>query len=197
MTTVPEPTPSPQPTPEPTPTPSPTPTPTPETPPTPTPAPEPVAPLTAESIKFADGFQVDEKVRDEFLTTLNDPKLSRAELAQKLVDLQTNFAKTQEEASTKLWEDQQQKWQDEVKADPEVGGDKMELALAGIAKVVQEYGTPELKQILDVTGAGNNVHVVKFMNKIAKALNEGGGHVTGNPPPEEKTTAQKLYPSMK
>lgn len=185
------------PTPEPTPTPSPTPTP--ETPPAPTPAPtpEPVAPLTAESIKFTEGFQVDEKVRDEFLTALNDPKLSRAELAQKLVDLQTNFAKTQEEASTKLWEDQQQKWQDEVKADPEVGGDKMELALAGIAKVVQEYGTPELKQILDVTGAGNNVHVVKFMNKIAKALNEGGGHVTGNPPPEEKTTAQKLYPSMK
>lgn len=128
---------------------------------------------------------------------MNDDKLSGAERAQKLIDLQQDFAKSQDAALTAAWEQQQETWKNEVKADPEVGGDKMEPALAEIAKMVNEYGTPEVADILTNTGAGNNVHIVKMMYKIAKALNEGNGHASGNPPPDAKTAAQKLFPSMK
>lgn len=195
MPTEPEVTPSTPPSPEP--TPPTTPTPTPETPP----APEPVVPLTAESITFREGFQVDETVRDNFLTLLNDDKISRAELGQKLVDLQQDFVQKimtdSDAALTKAWEDQQTQWQDEVRADPEVGGEKMEPVLGEIAKLVNEYGTPEVADILTNTGAGNNIHIVKMMHKIAKALNEGNGHANGAPPPSEKSAAQTLFPSMK
>lgn len=128
---------------------------------------------------------------------MNDDKLPANERAQKLIDLQTNFAKSQDEAATKLWETQQDTWRNEVAADPEVGGDKLDATMASIAKVVLEYGTPEIAEILTNTGAGNNIHVVKMMSKIAKALNEGTGHVPGAPPPDERSAAQKLFPSMK
>lgn len=127
---------------------------------------------------------------------MNDDKLSSADRAQKLIDLQAKFAQSQSDALTQAWEAQQETWRNEVKADAEVGGDKMDGVLAGIQKVILEYGSPEVHAILD-QGAGNNIHMIKMMNKIAKALNEGNGHASGNPPPEQKTTAQKLFPSMK
>jgi len=128
---------------------------------------------------------------------MNDDKLTAADRAQKLIDIQTNLIKSQDEAATAAWNAQQETWQNEVKADPEVGGDKMDGVLAGITKVITEYGSPEIAEILTNTGAGNNVHKVRMMNKIAKALNEGTGHANGNPPPDEKSAAQKLFPSMK
>lgn len=201
------PAPSPTPTPEPTPTPSPTPDPA----PTPEPvkegdAPKPegdkpaepakVEPLTAESLKFAEGLEVDETVRDEFLGILNDDKLSRAELAQKLVDLQGNFAKKLDESLTAAFAKQQEEWVNEVKADPEVGGDKLDPVLGNIKKLVIEYGTPELDDLFTASGMGNNIHTIRFLNKIATALNEGG-HANGQPPSTTKSAAQTLFPSMK
>lgn len=158
---------------------------------------EPPVVVTADAIKFQEGFQVDETVRDEFLTIINDDKLSRPELAQKLIDLQAKFAQSQSDDLTADWEKQQDEWRAEVAADKEIGGDKLDQNLAEIKKVVLEYGSDEVNEILTNTGAGNNIHVIRMMYKIAKALNEGTGHVTGSPSQPEKSAAQKLYPSMK
>lgn len=136
-------------------------------------------------------------MRDNFISLLNDDKMTKAELGQKLIDLQQDFLQKQSDDLTAEWTRQQEEWQEQVRADPEVGGEKMEPALAEIAKLVNEYGTPEVADILTNTGAGNNVHIVKMMHKIAKALNEGNGHANGTPAPETKTAAQKLFPSMK
>ncbi|HEY9155579.1 MAG TPA: hypothetical protein VIM69_10630 [Opitutaceae bacterium] len=153
--------------------------------------------MTAESIKIPEGFQVDEPTQTEFLGIMNNDKLSGAERAQQLIDLQAKFAQSQSDALTAAWETQQETWRNEVAADKDIGGDKLEPALADIKKVVLEYGSPEVNDILTNTGAGNNIHVIKMMHKIAKALNEGTGHASGNPAPQEKSAAQKLFPSMK
>ena len=160
-------------------------------------APEAPVVLTAESIKIPEGFSVDEAVRDEFLTIMNDDKLAGPDRAQKLIDLQAKFAQSQSDALTAAWEKQQDDWRAEVAADKEIGGDKLDQNLAEIKKVVLEYGSDEVNEILTNTGAGNNIHVIRMMHKIAKALNEGTGHATGSPSQPEKSAAQKLYPSMK
>lgn len=157
---------------------------------------EEFTPLTVESISFEKGVEVNEGARDEFLGILNDRELSPAEQAQKLVDLQTRLAREASETSSTSWEGLQTQWRDEVQSDPEIGGQKLEGVLTGVAKVIDQYGSPELRQVMDLTGAGNNIHVIKFLNNVAKNLNEGGP-VRGNPPSSTEDLASRLYPSMK
>lgn len=153
-------------------------------------------PVTADALTFEEGVEVNEAARDEFLSILNDREVSPAEQAQKLVDLQTRLAREASETSSASWEGLQTQWRDEVQADAEIGGQKLETVLTGVAKVIDQYGTPELRQVMDMTGAGNNIHVIKFLNNVAKVLNEGRP-VSGNPPASAENLASRLYPSMK
>lgn len=153
-------------------------------------------PLTAEDITFPEGVEVQEGARDEFLDILNNREISPAEQAQKLVDLQTRLAREASETSSAGWDQMQTQWQDEVRADPEIGGAKLDGVLTNVAKIVDQYGGAELRQVMDLTGAGNNIHVIRFLNNIAKDLNEGGA-VTGTPPRSSGDAASRLYPSMK
>lgn len=158
-------------------------------------APEEFVPLTADALKFEDGVQVNEGARNEFLDILNNRDISPAEQAQKLVDLQTRLAREASETGSQAWADLQTQWQDEVRNDPDIGGAKLETNLAAIGKLVDQFGTPELRAVMDLTGAGNNVHVVKFCANIAKALTEGG-LVSGQTPQTQSSAAERLYPSM-
>lgn len=152
-------------------------------------------PLDASSLKFEEGVTVNEGARDEFLGILNDRNLSPAEQAQKLVDLQTRLSREASETGSQAWADLQSQWQDEVRSDPDIGGAKLETNLAAIGKLVDQFGTPELRAVMDLTGAGNNVHVIKFCANIAKALTEGG-FVSGQPAAPAQSAAERLYPSM-
>lgn len=184
--------------------------PTPEPEATPTPslitegAPEPTAepeveapaewtPLTAEDIVLPEGVTVAEDLRDEFLSVMNNRELSPKDQMQSLIDLQMRAAQAASEASSQAWTDMQTTWQDEVRADL---GDNLVPTVGRIQKLVSEFGSPELTSVFDLTGAGNNLHVIKFLDKIATQLTEGGP-VTGSPAASEATAAQKLFPSMK
>lgn len=195
--------------------PSPTPDPAPEPTPTPTPKldesgqpkpliegepkpePEPFVPLTTEDITFPEGLQVSNEHRDEALGIINNRELSPKEQLQALVDLQGKLAKEASDTISETWTNTQKEWQDEVKADPTIGGDKLPTTLAAVNKLVTEYGDDKLVEAFAVTGAGNNVHVIKFLNAIAGKLLEGGPVVATSPTNQESTAAERLFPSMK
>lgn len=168
-----------------------------ETPkPTETPPVEPAAPLTMESIKLPEGFEVDPETSTKFLDILNDDKMTPAERAQALIDLQSGMMTKLSEQAVEAFTTQQTEWIEEVKKDSEIGGEKLAPTLGQIAKLVVQYGSPELKQVFDTTGAGNNIHVIKFLSKIAGDLGEGGP-VSGSPPVTQASLAERMYPSMK
>lgn len=158
--------------------------------------PEPVVPLTMESVKLPEGFEVDPETSSKFLDILNDAKMPPAERAQALIDLQAGMMTKLSQQAEQVFTEQQTAWQNEVKADSEIGGEKLAPALGQIAKLVVQYGSPELKQVFDSTGAGNNIHVIKFLSKIAGDLGEGGP-VSGSPPVTQASLAERMYPSMK
>jgi hypothetical protein len=117
--------------------------------------------------------------------------------AQALLDLHTKVLKEAAVAPYQLWAKTQSDWQDAIKADPEIGGDKLDANLAKVSKVLDQYGTKELRQALAYTGAGNNPEIARFMVKMADVLVEGG-HVTGagpagKPPPGP----QAMFPNLK
>jgi hypothetical protein len=158
---------------------------------------EEFVPLTATDITFPEGLEISDERRDEALSIINNRELSPKEQLQALVDLQGKLAKEASDTISETWATTQKEWQDAVKADPTIGGDKLPATLAAVNKLVGEYGSPELVEAFALTGAGNNVHVIKFLNSIAGKLLEGGAVPATSPTNQEATAAERLFPSMK
>jgi hypothetical protein len=153
--------------------------------------------LTAADITFPEGLEVNETLRDEALAIVNNRELSPKDQLQGLIDLQAKVAKEASETISKTWEDTQKAWQDEVKADPTIGGDKLPTTLAAVNKLVTEYGDDKLVEAFALTGAGNNVHVIRFLNNVAGKLLEGKPVLGASPTGQEGDAASRMFPSMK
>lgn len=159
-------------------------------------APPVVEPLAVDDITFPEGMEVPDEIRDNFLEVLNDTEMTPKDRAQALVDLQTKVAEQASEAASQQFRDQQVQWQDEVKNDPEIGGANFQENLQRIQRLVDQYGNDEFAGVMAATGAGNNIHVVKFFNAIAGKLVEGGP-ISGTPANAEDSAASRMFPSMK
>jgi hypothetical protein len=156
---------------------------------------EEFVPLTADAVKLPEGFNVDAPTMEKFLGLMNDQKMSAADRVNGLANLQAEVLKSQSEKAMADWEGLNASWQEEVKADPVLGGQKLDMTLAGINTLINTHGTPELRQVMDATGAGNNIHVVRFLSKVAGLLGEGKP-ATGVPSAAPRPIEQTMYPTM-
>lgn len=154
-----------------------------------------IVPLTAEDITLPEGFELDEPVRDKFLEVMNG-EMTPKERSDALIGLYADQLKAASEAGSKAWDDQQTAWQEEVKTSEDIGGTKLQDTLTNVGKLLDQFGSDELRQVFDVTGAGNNVHVIRFLNSMASKLVEGGP-VVGSPANAPGSVESRLFPSMK
>jgi hypothetical protein len=145
------------------------------------------------AFEMPDGIELDKSSTDEFVAIAKELKLP-GDAAKKLVDLEVKRIQAQQQAHTALVES----WAEAVKADKEIGGDKLQENLAVARKALDQFGTPELKELLNSTGMGNHPELVKLAFKIGKAISEDG-FVRGAPksPATESDLAKSLFPSMK
>ena len=158
---------------------------------------EAFTPLTPTDISLSEGVTINEEGMTGFLSLINDTELSRADLAQKLIDLQVSTteeaATAAAEAATASWNEMQSTWQDEVRALPNLGGDNLNATLAGIKKGLQAVGADQATfDALTLTGAGNNPAIIKVLHALTKPQNEGAP-ILGAPPNAPRTRAQRLY----
>lgn len=153
------------------------------------------SPFKVEELKLPEGFTLDESTSKGFVELVNKHGIPR-DAAAELVKLQADFMKAASEKGDKQWTDLQEQWSNEVKADPEIGGDKLGPTTGAIAKVIDKYGTPELRTAFDLTGAGNNLHVIKFLAKIAKDLTEGSAPPNSMAAGNQQTIAERMYPNQ-
>lgn len=162
--------------------------------------PEPApAPLTAADyvLTAPDGVELDPATLaplQDLAAELQIPK----DKAQAILDLHLAQQAKDQAATRTLFETTQAAWKAEVLALPEFTGVEGLATKTAIGRMMDEYASPEVKAILDQTGAGNNPHVVKMFAKVAKALNEGGPTPQGAPPKPNgsRTPGQILYPSL-
>lgn len=150
------------------------------------------APEVPESydLQMPDGIELDKASADEFTTIAKELKLDQA-TAQKLADVAAKQAQRQVEAHTKLVES----WVESVKADKEIGGDKLEENLGIARKALDTFGTPELRDVLNASGLGNHPEVIKAFVKAGKAIGEDK-FVAGAPKGSNTDPAHKLFPNM-
>jgi len=160
---------------------------------------ETVEPLTADSFTIPEGVEVSEELLGGFTELMNDDKMSRAELAQGIIDLQIESTQTAmesaQEAAQTLWTDTQTEWQDAIRADPEMGGENWDKTAATIKKGMESVGaTKETFAALDLTGAGNHPEIVRVLHALTKKLVEGGP-VRGNQTQAPRSQADRMFGS--
>lgn len=169
------------------------------------------APEKYEAFKAPEGYEFDEKGQAEATTLFKELGLNQDQ-AQKLMDVYAAKAieaqKDATESAATAYAEMRKSWQDEVKADPEIGK-ILPAVKATIGRALDSLGdkalTDNFKAAMDLTGAGDHPAFVKAFYKLAQAVVEGG-HVKGaNPSPlgqtadgnaSRKTAAQAMYPNL-
>lgn len=152
-------------------------------------------PVDPEAFKEAlgDEYEIsDEEAFNKFLDTINNAT-SREELAKSLLGVYNESLEATAKATEAAFEETQTQWQEQVKSDPTYGGENLDKSLANAKSVAMEYGGKEFLQLLNLTGAGNNLSMVAFLNKVHAALPQEGAPVAGTPTQAQRSLADRLF----
>lgn len=132
--------------------------------------------------QVAEGVELDTEALKEFEPVAREMNLTN-EQAQKLVDVYPKILAGVQQRQVEAWQQTTEQWAADVKADKEIGGDKLPSNLSAAQRALDQFGTPELKTYLNDTGLGNHPDLVKAFVKIGKAMSEdkvvSGGHDSG------------------
>jgi hypothetical protein len=155
-------------------------------------------PFDAAKLSFPEELgKPDEGMLNKFAEVAKSLNLTQ-EGAQQLADLHVEVAKAASEENRKAWSRTIDSWENEIKTDREIGGDKWDGVKANIAKIFNDprFQTPGFIEALDLTGFGSNPAAARFFAKIASVLTEGNA-VQGSPPGQQRpqSAAAALYPN--
>ncbi|HEA0345081.1 TPA: peptidase [Salmonella enterica] len=129
-----------------------------------------------------EGVELDTEALKEFEPVARELNLTN-EQAQKLVDAYPKILAGVQQRQAEAWQAQTEQWAADVKADKEIGGDKLTANLSAAQRALEQFGDQELKEYLDSTGLGNHPALVKAFIKVGKAMSEDkvvtGGHESG------------------
>lgn len=120
-----------------------------------------------------EGVELDTEALKDFEPVARELNLTN-EQAQKLVDAYPKILAGVQQRQAEAWQAQTEQWAADVKADKEIGGDKLTANLSAAQRALDLFGTPELKEYLNTTGLGNHPDLVKTFVKIGKAMSEDG-----------------------
>lgn len=137
-----------------------------------------------------EGVELDAEALKDFEPVARELNLTN-EQAQKLVDAYPKILSGVQQRQTEAWQAQTEQWAADVKADKEVGGDKLTANLSAAQRALDQFGTPELREYLDGTGLGNHPELVKAFIKVGKAMSEDGV-ITGKES-GQRSAAEVLY----
>jgi hypothetical protein len=139
-------------------------------------------PVTPEDLKLPEGKQWDEALGKSFLDIVNDPKIPRAELTQKLVELYSSqqdlLVQSQAAADAALQaklHDQQTQWLEGCKKDQEYGGHKFDESQPIIKRGCAQLATQGALDILNDYGLGMHPEIVRMFYRAGKLLGEDPG----------------------
>lgn len=149
------------------------------------------APEEYEAFEVPEGIQINPELGEKFQEAAKKMNLTQ-EQAQEFITMQSEYALAQQN----LVIEQRNAWADEVRADKELGGSKLNSTLASAGKALDKYGSPELRGLLDESGLGNHPLMVRFFNEVGKSVSEDtleGGDV----PESKKSPAEILFGDVK
>lgn len=171
--------------------------------------PAPVDVSAYADLKLPETLTPNEPLFNEFKALAAELKLAPKD-AEKLLPFAEKLAKGQVEALqsaiAESAKQQREAWIGEIKSMPEFQGEAYERNTTFLARLMDEFGSPQAKDYLNATGAGDNPHLVRMILKMGEALIEGEPTPLGDPgslaaPKQDgktgpKTAGSILYPNM-
>lgn len=152
------------------------------------------APETYADFVMPEGIEVDAELLSEFEPVFKELKLTQ-EQAQKLVDIQAKQVEAGRQSQVDAFNQLMQDWSEQSKSDKEFGGDKFGENVKIAQSAVNQFGTPELKQLLEEHGVGNHPEVIRFMYKVGKLTQEDVPGNTGQQSSPALDRVSMLYPN--
>ena len=143
--------------------------------------------------KLPEGMAIDAEGMKPAIDLFKESGLSQ-EQAQKFIDLATSREVAAAQKGQQAYVDMQNKWVSEIKADPEIGGEKLTANVAKVGQLIDRLAIPGLREALDLTGAGNNPAITKAFVRLAQMTAEdrfAGGNGAAAAPPV--SPAQAIY----
>lgn len=165
------------------------------------------APATAK--QASDGKPSSEQKPEEGIKApegLNPKVLSTYTSVAKELGIATKDAQTlldkllpvMQQGHTEALETVQREWGEALKADPEIGGAKLDASIAAARKAVETFGGAELQELLQVTGLQSHPAVVRAFYRAGKSISEDsvvpGEKTPGGKP---KDLAHLMFPNLK
>lgn len=161
-----------------------------ETQPDTTPSSETTA-LTAQDITIPEGTNYDEELGNSFLGLLNDRKLTRKELGQKLFDLYhaqgqkvlEGLKAAEAEKARKFEADlaaEKAEWLKQCESDKEFGGQKWESSQSVIDRGCRELATAEAVNLMQRYNLNTHPEIVRMFYRAGLLAGEDKSQVSGN-----------------
>lgn len=93
------------------------------------------------------------------------------EAAQKALEHANGEVAAFQEQQTVEWHTlTRETWVNEVKSDPEIGGEQYDGAVTDAKRFLERFGDEEIRRFLDDTGFGNNKYVIRIFARAEKGM---------------------------
>lgn len=134
------------------------------------------APESYENFTVPEGVEIAEEVMPDvqaLFKELNLPQAKAQEVFEKLLGIQERINGTPEQ---QMQQAEQQiialntSLAEQCKQLPDIGGEKFAESLATASKVMQQFGTPELRSLIALTGVGSHPEFFKMMVAIGSKM---------------------------
>ena len=132
----------------------------------PTGAPDEYADFTAP-----EGVELNTEIAGDFKALAKELNLPQ-DKAQAVVDLGVKLMQQAQEVQVEAMQAARAEWVDQVRADKEIGGDKLAPNLALAKRALDSFGSPALAELMDASGLGNHPEVIRAFVKIGKAISD-------------------------
>ena len=157
------------------------------------------APEAYEAFKAPDGIELDESVMPEIHEIFKDlglPQDKAQEIFEKFLGIQEKLAGTPEQQMQQAEEQivaLNTRLAEECKNLPEIGGEKFGESLATASKVMQQFGSPEFRQLIAYTGVGSHPEFFKMMVAIGSKMSPDNFVQGGEPAKTERRGEEIMF----
>lgn len=149
------------------------------------------------ALTMPEGVEVDQELLGALAPQFKELGLTTSQ-AQALADKFIAAQQSKMEGAQAQFAETVSKWVDDAKKDPEIGGAKWDSTVKNASGVVSRFGSPELKEFLNSSGAGNHPELIRFMAKVGAMIGEDNPAISENPGrAQARDTASILYPDDK
>ena len=118
--------------------------------------------------KPVEGRELDSETMSTFAEVAKEAGLTQ-DAAQKILDHMAPQMAQRQQAQIEAIRSE---WVEASKTDSEFGGEKIAENLATAKKALDQFGTPELRALLNESGLGNHPEIIRLMYRAGKAISE-------------------------